>query len=52
MKKMLTARGIASNRINVVAYGESRPVATNNTESGRQQNRRVELTVNAPQSVN
>ena len=48
----LTARGVASNRINVVAYGESRPVATNNTESGRQQNRRVELTVNAPQSVN
>ena len=48
----LTARGVASNRINVVAYGESRPVATNNTETGRQQNRRVELTVNAPQSVN
>ena len=48
----LTARGVASNRINVVAYGESRPIATNNTESRRQQNRRVELTVNAPQSVN
>ena len=47
----LTARGVASNRINVVAYGESRPVADNNSEYGRQQNRRVELTVNAPNSV-
>ncbi|MBE0441055.1 MAG: OmpA family protein [Psychrobacter sp.] len=48
----LTAQGVASNRINVVAYGESRPVADNSTDYGRQQNRRVELTVNAPQSVN
>lgn len=47
----LTARGVASNRINVVAYGESRPIGNNNTESGRQQNRRVELVINAPQSV-
>ncbi|TXD96409.1 OmpA family protein [Psychrobacter frigidicola] len=47
----LTQRGVASNRINVVAYGQSRPIATNDTEYGRQQNRRVELTVNAPNSV-
>ena len=47
----LSARGVSSNRINVVAYGESRPVADNNSEYGRQQNRRVELTVNAPNSV-
>lgn len=48
----LTARGVASNRVNVVAYGESRPVGDNNTDYGRQQNRRVELTINSPQSVN
>ncbi|MBU5617547.1 OmpA family protein [Psychrobacter sp. TAE2020] len=47
----LTANGVPSSRINVVAYGESRPVADNNTENGRQQNRRVELTINSPQSV-
>ena len=47
----LTARGVPANRINVVAYGESRPVADNNTDYGRQQNRRVELTINAPSSV-
>lgn len=48
----LTARGVSANRINVVAYGESRPVADNSTDYGRQQNRRVELTINSPQSVN
>lgn len=47
----LSARGIPSSRINVVAYGESRPVADNNTDYGRQQNRRVELVINAPNSV-
>lgn len=48
----LRSRGVASNRINVMAYGETRPVADNNTDYGRQQNRRVELTINSPQSVN
>ena len=48
----LSSQGVASNRINVVAFGESRPVADNNTDYGRQQNRRVELTINSPQSVN
>lgn len=47
----LSARGVASNRINVVAYGETRPVADNNTDYGRQQNRRVELVINAPNTV-
>lgn len=48
----LSARGVTSSRINVVAYGESRPVGDNSTDYGRQQNRRVELTINSPQSVN
>ncbi|WP_367105555.1 OmpA family protein [uncultured Psychrobacter sp.] len=48
----LTSQGVASNRVNVVAYGESRPIADNGTDSGRQQNRRVELTINSPQSLN
>ncbi|WP_169392414.1 MULTISPECIES: OmpA family protein [Psychrobacter] len=47
----LSARGVASNRIRVEAYGKTRPIASNATESGRAQNRRVELTINAPQSV-
>lgn len=51
VRNYLVSRGVASNRINVVAYGQTRPIADNSTESGRQQNRRVELTVNAPSSV-
>ena len=37
--------GIAANRINTVGYGERQPVASNDTESGRAQNRRVEITL-------
>ena len=51
VRNYLASRGVASNRMNVVAYGESRPVADNNTDYGRQQNRRVELIINAPSSV-
>jgi outer membrane protein OmpA-like peptidoglycan-associated protein len=41
----LAARGVARNRMQIDGYGESRPVATNDTDDGRAQNRRVELTV-------
>lgn len=33
--------GIAGNRLNAIGYGESRPIASNDTPEGRQQNRRV-----------
>jgi OOP family OmpA-OmpF porin len=33
--------GIDSNRVTAVGYGESRPIADNNTDAGRAQNRRV-----------
>ncbi|MCK4703914.1 MAG: OmpA family protein, partial [Gammaproteobacteria bacterium] len=32
-------------KIKAVGYGEQRPVSTNDTEAGRQQNRRVEIIV-------
>jgi len=41
----LVAHGIARNRLQVDGYGETRPVATNDTADGRAQNRRVELMV-------
>ena len=43
----LMAQGIASDRISMLGKGESEPVADNNTEAGRQQNRRVEIAIYA-----
>jgi WD40 repeat protein/outer membrane protein OmpA-like peptidoglycan-associated protein/Mg-chelatase subunit ChlD len=45
VKNYLTRKGIPENRIKVVGYGEKRPVATNSTEKGREQNRRVEFEI-------
>jgi outer membrane protein OmpA-like peptidoglycan-associated protein len=42
---ILNRNGVAGVRIDTVGYGETRPIASNNTPSGRQQNRRVELTL-------
>jgi outer membrane protein OmpA-like peptidoglycan-associated protein len=45
VRDYLVQSGIASNAVATEGYGESRPVATNGTAAGRQQNRRVELVV-------
>ena len=47
----LIRNGVASSRIQAVGYGMSNPVASNATESGRSQNRRVEISINPPASV-
>lgn len=39
----ITSKGVDSKRIKSFGYGESSPVASNSTESGRAKNRRVEL---------
>ncbi len=41
----LRGRGIMADRMITVGLGESRPIADNSTESGRQANRRVEITM-------
>ena len=43
----LVNKGIAANRITSKWYGESQPVADNETEAGRASNRRVEVIVTA-----
>jgi OOP family OmpA-OmpF porin len=43
--RYLVNHGVAPERMEVVGYGESHPVADNDTESGRAQNRRVELQI-------
>jgi outer membrane protein OmpA-like peptidoglycan-associated protein len=45
VKKALTNRGIAADRINVIGFGESKPVASNDTEEGRKINRRIEFII-------
>ncbi len=41
----LTGQGVAGSRISTTGYGEADPIATNETEEGRQQNRRVEVVI-------
>jgi outer membrane protein OmpA-like peptidoglycan-associated protein len=45
VRDFLLNQGIESKRTRAVGYGERSPVASNDTESGREQNRRVELTL-------
>jgi len=42
--KFLVSAGVDKNRFKVRAYGESRPIAPNDSAQGRRTNRRVELT--------
>ena len=43
IKDALVERGISSNRMTSVGLGETQPIADNDTRSGRQSNRRVEI---------
>ncbi len=47
VRRVLIEQGVEANRVQSVGYGESRPVADNATEAGRQINRRVEAEVEA-----
>lgn len=45
VRQYLTQGGIASRRMSISGMGLERPVASNNTAAGRQQNRRVEIVI-------
>lgn len=45
VKTYLVSSGVAAKRMNPVGYGKTRPIDTNETEAGRENNRRVELKV-------
>ncbi len=45
VKGYLVGKGIEGGRLNVVGFGESRPLADNNSDAGRAQNRRTEFNV-------
>jgi outer membrane protein OmpA-like peptidoglycan-associated protein len=45
VRNYLTTIGMDGSRLTSIGYGESRPIATNATKAGRQQNRRVEISL-------
>jgi len=45
VRDFLVAEGVPSSSITAHGFGEARPIASNDTDSGRQLNRRVELIV-------
>ena len=45
VRDFLVQRGVSANSLSYKGYGESEPIATNDTAEGRQLNRRVELRI-------
>ena len=45
VKNYLEGKGVAPSRLRVRGLGDTKPVATNETAKGRQENRRVELSI-------
>lgn len=51
VKNYLVNRGLSSSRFQVTGLGIADPIATNNTEEGRSQNRRVEFAITANEKM-
>jgi outer membrane protein OmpA-like peptidoglycan-associated protein len=45
VRKYLVAEGVSAARVTAIGFGEAYPLVSNDTSSGRQQNRRVELEI-------
>lgn len=50
-KQYLVAQGVDGSRIRTAGRGETEPIATNDTETGRQENRRVEIAIYASDAL-
>ncbi|UXZ05632.1 OmpA family protein [Moraxella nasicaprae] len=51
VRNYLVVQGVDASRIQTVGYGKTQPIASNATDAGRAQNRRVELTIQTPQNM-
>lgn len=51
VRTYLISEGVASARISAIGFGETMPVASNATEAGRAQNRRVEVEIRPDREV-
>ncbi len=45
VKEEIVKQGIAPERLEIIGYGEEKPIASNKTKEGRQKNRRVEAEI-------
>ncbi|MBL1280623.1 MAG: OmpA family protein [Fluviicola sp.] len=45
VKRFMESKGVAGDRLSVLYFGETDPIADNSTKEGRQKNRRVEMTI-------
>ena len=45
VRDYLVSKGVPADRIRTLFFGETQPIASNDTEEGRQKNRRVEMTI-------
>ena len=43
IRDVLISKGISPERITAIGYGESQPIASNNSNAGRQKNRRIDI---------
>ena len=51
VKSHLSSKAVASARMNTMGMGEADPIASNDTDAGRAQNRRVEFAITANQDM-
>lgn len=51
VKSYLSSKAVASARMNTMGMGEADPIASNDTDAGRAQNRRVEFAITANQDM-
>ncbi|MDY5028541.1 OmpA family protein, partial [Hallerella succinigenes] len=51
VRDYMISKGISKDRVTAIGYGYSRPKASNDTEEGRKQNRRIEVRVTNPEEV-
>ena len=51
VKTYLASKGLLSSRFQIVGMGELEPIASNDTDAGRSENRRVEFAIIANQKM-
>jgi len=49
VRDALVERGVSPDRLSIISYGESRPIADNTTDEGRARNRRAVINLISPE---